>query len=254
MNILSLKKIYLTVLAIFLFSLGTFAYGMDECISCHSDNPGEDIPQMSAMDYQSSIHGSMMECSECHSYIEEGHEAGDISETVNCSDCHDQENMHGASSGKENQPRCYSCHTKHNILPSNIEKSSVNEKQFKKLCVECHKVQYGESGYLKWFTSLRIRSHKKQDFSKKYNEKNCVGCHQKIEMHEKKQKLSEDNCSKCHMKDNKNAMMGRFHSAINSGTSITGLSIITQLLILVVFILAVHFIIKPLSKSGKGEE
>ena len=74
---------------------------MDDCVSCHSDNPGEDIPQISVKDYESSIHGSIMECSECHSYIEEGHEGGDVAGKVICSDCHDQENLHGAASGKE---------------------------------------------------------------------------------------------------------------------------------------------------------
>ena len=227
---------------------------MDDCISCHSDNPDHGTPQISAKDYESSIHGSMMECSDCHSYIEEGHEAGDVTGKVDCGNCHAQENLHGTASEKENQLECFSCHTKHSILPSYIENSSVHKTQFKKLCIECHKEQWGQSGYLKWFTSLKVKSHKKQDFSKKYDETNCAGCHLKIAIHERTENIPESECSKCHMKDNKNAMMGKFHTAGNSGSSITGLSIITQILILLVLILALRFLIKPLKKSGKGEE
>lgn len=253
MDIFDIKKIYLLVIFICLIPSGLFAYEMDECISCHSNNPGQGIPQIPAEDYKSSVHGRMMLCTDCHFYIDEEHEGGDVTGTVNCGNCHAQKNLHGALSEKENQLKCYSCHTKHNILPSYIEKSSVHEKQFKKLCVECHKAQWGESGYLKWFTSLRVRSHKKQDFSKQYDETNCVGCHQKIEIHEKTEKLSDDECFKCHMKDNKNAMIGKFHTAGNSGSSVKVLSIITQILILAVLLSLVRFFIKPMGKSGKGE-
>jgi len=251
MNLFSRKIYYLLAFIICLFPCSVFAYEMDECITCHSDNPGSDAPQISIKDYQSSIHGSMMECEECHSHIEEGHEDGEMKGKVDCSNCHSQENLHGAAG---NKPECYSCHTKHNILPAYVEDSSVNKTRFKKLCRECHKDKLGETGYIKWFTSLRIRSHKKQDFSRNYDETNCEGCHLKIEIHEKIEKGTDSECSKCHMKEDKNTMMGRFHAAGNSGPSITGLSIITQILLLAVIIFVVGFTIKPLGKSGKGRE
>ena len=254
MNNLNLKKIYLLAIIFCLLPSGLFAYEMDDCISCHLDNPGEDIPQISVEDYQSSVHGNIMECSNCHTHIEDGHEAGGITETVDCRTCHSQKNLHGASSGKDNKPECYSCHTKHNILPESVEYSSINKIQLKNTCKKCHQAQWGDQGYLKWFTSIRVKSHKKQDFSKDFDETNCTGCHQGMAIHGKPEKVSDDECSKCHMTDNKNAMMGKFHAAANSGSSILGISIITQVLILVVLILAVRFIIKPLSKSGKGEE
>ena len=254
MNKFSLKKIYLLAVIICLFPCGLFAYEMGDCISCHSDNPDKGISQISMKDYRSSVHGMMLQCSECHSYIKVDHENGDVTGKVNCGKCHSQENLHGSLSGKENMPECYSCHTKHKILPSYIVTSSVNETQFKKLCVECHKTQYGESGYLRWFTSLRVKSHKKQDFSKEYDGKNCIGCHHKIEIHKKTEQVSVSECSGCHMKDNKNAMMGRFHAAGNSGSSITGISIITQIMILAVLILAVGYIITTPGKPGKGKE
>lgn len=253
MNFFRLIKIYLSAIILCLLPCGLFAYEMDDCISCHSDNPGKGIPQISVKDYKSSIHGMMMECGECHSDMDEEHENGKVEGKVDCNNCHPQKNLHGASYGKENQPECYSCHTKHNILPAYAEQSSINKTQFKKLCIECHKEQWGETGYLKWFTSFRVRSHKKQDFSKKYDKTNCDGCHQ-IEIHKKIEKISDGECSRCHMKDGRNAMMGKFHAAVNSGSAILGLSVITQILILAVLIILVRFIIKPLGKSGKGKE
>jgi hypothetical protein len=53
------------------------------------------------------------------------------------------------------------------------------------------------------------------------------------------------------MKDNRNAMMGRFHAANISGLSIMGISIITQILIPGVLILLIRFIIKAPWKQGK---
>ena len=247
------QKIYYLLSIIILFSCSIFAYEMDDCISCHSDNPGTGIPQISIKDYLSSVHGSMMECSDCHIYIEEGHEAGDITGMVDCSNCHPQKNLHGASSDKDNKPECYSCHTKHNILPESVEYSSINKNQLKYTCKKCHPAKWGEQGFLRWLASVRIKSHKKQDFSQDFEETNCVGCHQGMAIHGNPEKVS-DECFKCHMKDNKHAMMGKFHAAGNSGSSITGLSIITQILLLAVIIFVVGFTIKPLGKSGKGWE
>lgn len=228
-----------------------FAYEMSDCISCHSDNPESGIPQISIAEFKASIHGSMMTCAECHPYIEEGHEAGDVDEKVNCNMCHQQENMHGASADAESRPECYTCHTKHSILPSQFEKSTVNRAHLEETCSECHEAQYGKTGYMKGFTSFRIRSHKKEDFSREFNETNCTGCHQNMAIHGTAEKISNDDCAKCHMKDNKNAMMGRFHATANSGLSINGLSIITQILLLAVLILVIRFIIKAPWKQGK---
>ncbi len=254
MNFFSLKKIYLLAVIFCLFPCGLFAYEMDECILCHTDNSGEGIPQMSLDDYRSSVHGGMMECTVCHSYIEEGHEGGDVTGRVNCGNCHSHENLHGLSSGKDNKPECYTCHTTHKILPESAENSSINILQFKNTCRKCHPAKWGEQGYMKWFTSFRVKSHKKQDFSRDFDETNCIGCHQGMAVHGTPDKISDDECFKCHMKDNKNAMIGKFHAADNSLSSITGFSIITQILILMILIFAVRFFIKPLRKSGKGKE
>ena len=254
MNISGLKKFYLVTVIICLFPCGLFAYEMDDCISCHGNNTDAGVPQISVEDYLSSIHGIMMQCTGCHSYIEEGHEAGDVAGKVNCGNCHSQKNLHGASSGKDHKPECYSCHTKHKILPESAEDSSINKTQLKITCKKCHPAQWGEKGYLKWFTSLRVKSHKKQDFSMDFDETNCVGCHQGMAVHGKNEKISVAECSGCHMKDNKNAMMGNFHAADNSGALITCISIITQIMIMAILILAVGYFFNPPGKSGKGKE
>lgn len=246
-----IKKYFLYVFIVCLFQGSLFAYEMSDCISCHGDSRNKDIPQISVTEYSSSIHGATMTCAECHPYIEEGHEACGVKEKVNCNMCHQQETMHGASATSESRPECYSCHTKHNILPASMDNSSINSARIKETCRRCHEAQYGKSGYIKGFASIRIRSHKKEDFSKEFNETNCTGCHQGMAIHGTDEKVSDDDCAKCHMKANKNAMMGRFHPASNSGLTINGLSIITQILILVVLILVVRLIIKAPWKQGK---
>ncbi len=254
MNVVKINKYFALILILWLLSLPVFAYEMSGCISCHGDNRNKDIPQISVAEYQSSIHGATMSCLECHTYIEEGHEAGGVTEKVNCNNCHSQENLHGVSSVAQNKLECYSCHTKHNILPASMDNSSVSRVNIKETCSGCHKTQYGKSGYMKGFTSIRIRSHKKGDFGRDYDETNCIGCHQGMAIHGVQEKRSDDECAKCHMKDNKNAIMGRFHAITNSGPAITTLSVIAQILILMFFALVVLCIINRPWKRQKGGE
>jgi hypothetical protein len=248
------KKYFLYVFIVCLFQGSIFAYEMDNCISCHGDTRNKDIPQISVTDYQSSIHGATMSCLECHSYIEEGHEGGGVTEKVNCNNCHQQENLHGVSSAAQNKPECYSCHTKHNILPAGMDNSTVNRAHLKETCSGCHEAQYGKSGYMKGFTSIRIKSHKKGNFGRDYNETNCIGCHQGMAIHGVQEKKNDDDCIKCHIKDNKNAMLGRFHAVTNSGPAIAGISVITQILILMLIIFVVLCIKNGPWKRQKGGE
>jgi hypothetical protein len=251
MNNYILKKIYLLVILIWLVPYGIFAYEMSNCISCHGDSRNKDVPQVSIAEFNASIHGAKISCLDCHPYIEAGHEAGNVTEKVNCNMCHQQENRHGPSATTGSRPECYSCHTKHNIMPAGMDNSSINRARLKETCSGCHETRYGKSGHMNIFTSLKIRSHKKGDFSRQFNETNCIGCHQGMAIHGTDEKVSADNCASCHIKDNKNAMMGRFHAAANSGLSNFSLSIITQILILVILILVVMFITKAPWKQGK---
>jgi hypothetical protein len=133
--------------------------------------------------------------------------AGDIDSKVDCGICHEQENLHGASSKKNKKPECYSCHTRHSILPKSNKSSSVHKTQFKNTCGECHTVEWGEQGYLGWYTSVRIKSHKKQDFSKDFEETNCIGCHQGMAIHGNPDVVNDETCYRCHMNNNQNALI-----------------------------------------------
>ncbi len=247
------KKYFFYFFILCLFQGSLFAYEMESCISCHGDNRNKDVPQISVAEYQSSVHGASMSCLECHVYIEEGHEGGGVKEKVNCNNCHSQENLHGESSSTSNKPECYACHTKHNILTAGKDSSSINRAHLKETCSGCHATQFGKSGYIKGFTSIRIRSHKKGDFSRNFDETDCIGCHQGMAVHGIQEKRSDDDCTICHMKDNKNAMMGRFHAASKSGPVISAISVITQILILTLFVLVVLCIINGPWKRQKGE-
>ncbi|MFC1839456.1 hypothetical protein ACFL1N_07745 [Thermodesulfobacteriota bacterium] len=242
MDILGLKKIYLLFIVICIFPCGLLAYEMEDCVVCHSDNPGEEIPQISVVDYEASIHG-ILTCENCHSYIDEAHEGGEVAGKVDCNKCHKQENLHGISAGRDNRPECQSCHTKHEIIPAFMENSSVNETRFKDTCVKCHPAEWGEQGYLWWFTSVRIRSHKKQDFNKDFNETNCTGCHQGGAIHGKHEVINDDRCYQCHLNNNQNGLMGKFHTGRNSGGFILILSIMSQALILIILGFVIRFFI-----------
>ncbi len=252
MNTSGITKTYLIILAIILLPCSLFAYETDDCILCHSSSDSDGIPQISVEKYQSSVHADVVACDECHTYIEEGHEGGDIVGKVNCTECHQQQNLHGAGSESQNKPECYSCHTRHNILPSSSDKSSVHETAFNKTCVTCHENKWEESGLMTWFISGKIKSHKKQDFSRDYSKTNCTGCHQGMAVHGDTEKVSDDNCSKCHLKDGENPMGGSFHNSDSAGLSINVIAAL--LMIILIFIFAAGFILNPLGKSGEGKE
>jgi hypothetical protein len=247
----SIKSSYLLIILICLLPCGLFAYEMEDCVACHSENPDEEIPQISFNDYEVSIHGNLMTCIGCHAYIDEDHEGGEATEKVDCGQCHDQENLHGSSLKSENRPACYSCHTKHRILPAFFGESSTNEKNLKETCAQCHPTEWAKNGYLKWFTSVRISSHKKQDISRDYSDTKCTGCHQGAAVHGDHKIINDETCYRCHLNNNRNGLMGKFHTGNNSGSFILGLSITSQILILIILVSVIRLFIY---KSGKKEE
>jgi hypothetical protein len=256
MNIIDFKKIYMHIILICFFPGGLFAYNQEDCVKCHNEGSSGSALQISVTDFYNSVHGREMTCEFCHTAIvDESHMKEDSDVSVNCGNCHDQENLHGASSEKDNKPECYSCHTKHRILPKSIAGSSIHETQLKKTCGVCHPAEWGEHGYFAWFASVRVRSHKKQDFSEDYKATDCIGCHQGMAVHGNADVVNDETCYQCHMNNNQNALMGTFHPGKKSGVSVLGISILSQLLILIIFIYLIgFFIIKPLGKSGKREE
>lgn len=255
MDITSLKKTCLIIACAYLLSWGLFAYETEDCISCHSGSEGG-TPRISGSEYESSVHGSMMTCTDCHSYIEEGHEDGSGKGSADCSQCHDVINYHGEPSERDNKPECYSCHTKHNILSAEEENSSVNDAQLENTCSGCHPDKWNDHGYFRRFTAFRLSSHKKQDFSKDYSKTNCTGCHQGMAVHGETEAVNrEDKCYKCHMLNNQSALMERFHSGDGSGPFNLWFSIAVQMLMLAAagFVIRI-LIIKPALKPGKREE
>ena len=136
-----------------------------------------------------------------------------------------------------------------------MENSSVNETRFKDTCVKCHPTEWGEQGYFKWFASVRIRSHKKQDFKEDFDEANCIGCHQGGAIHGKQEVINDDRCYQCHLNNNQNGLMGKFHTGGNSGGFILGISIINQALILIILGFVIRFFISGSpGKSVNKEE
>ena len=65
-------------------------------------------------------------------------------------------------------------------------------------CQTCHAVECGQTDYLSFLPSLKISSHKKQDFGGNYSILNCIGCHQDMAAHGGDGIISKQSCYKCH--------------------------------------------------------
>ena len=206
------------VVLLWLMSCKTWAYTSKDCMRCHSEASRESVLHISISEFQGSIHGREITCKDCHTSIKDGeHENLKGAGAVNCGQCHDQKNMHGFQSRNENRPLCHSCHTRHGILRKDDKASSVHLDQLKNTCKGCHPVECGESDYFSWLPSIRIMSHKKQDFNQAYEKDNCIGCHQGQAVHGEKKPLNEQNCHICHMKmKDQGAVMGYIHPRADS--------------------------------------
>jgi hypothetical protein len=130
---------------------------------------------------------------------DDGHQTERGSGAVDCSQCHDQENRHGMKSGTQQAPQCYGCHTKHSILEKDNASSSVHPGNLKETCKSCHALECGEADYLSWLPSVQIATHGKQDFSQRYEDTNCMGCHQGMAAHGEEGPINDQNCYVCHL-------------------------------------------------------
>lgn len=191
----------------------TWAYTSKDCMGCHSEGSKESVLHISIGEFQRSIHGRDMTCMDCHTGIEDDeHTRSKGAGAVDCGECHEQENRHGSPSTSENLPRCHSCHTRHGILGKDDRVSTVHPEKLKQTCKGCHPLECGEFDYFSWLPSIRIMSHKKQDFSQAYRKENCLGCHQGQAAHGEKETLNEQNCHICHMSvKDQGALMGYIH-------------------------------------------
>ena len=147
-------KILLVLTLIFLGI--SYAQTNETCMECHEDEEMtafiKDTVEISAyVDYEvyeNSIHGDM-ECTDCHTDIEDPEDHAEDLEKVNCAECHEdaqdefKESIHALAMEEDHieGADCKDCHGKHNILPSDDENSMTHKLNLDKTCGECHRRQ-----------------------------------------------------------------------------------------------------------------
>jgi hypothetical protein len=185
-------------LVFFVIVASAGAYTTEECLGCHRRG-GSSSRFISVTEFRHSAHGKDLSCLDCHNGIrDESHRSRPESGAVRCGQCHDQENHHGGQAGGRPSPQCHDCHTRHGILPKTDPKSSVHPERLPATCRTCHPRECGEMDMLSWVVGLRIKSHKKQDFSRDFQDTNCLGCHQGKAAHGEERPITNQTCYKCH--------------------------------------------------------
>jgi len=191
----------------------TAAYKMADCINCHGQKSGKSVLKIDVEGFESSIHGSELQCVDCHQNItsdEHIQQAG--AGAVDCIQCHEKMNRHGGAAAGQFRPQCHQCHTQHSIYSKTDPASSVHRKSISKTCRRCYPEESGRMTYLSWLPSIRIESHNKQDPGTYYGSDDCLGCHQGQAAHGETEMLAGGNCSGCHMTpEGKNALLGTMH-------------------------------------------
>ena len=213
------RILYISILISWLMPWSVSAYTTEDCLECHSEGSEGSVLHISVEEFRDSVHGSELTCTDCHTgIVNEEHELNKEAGAVDCGACHDQENRHGLSARKEDRPQCYTCHGSHYILPIGDRASAVYRDRLKITCRGCHPVECGETGFLELLPSIRVRSHKKQDFSKAYDRYNCIGCHQGSAAHGEEGALTGEDCGICHMDvKGHGTVLGYFHPGPDSG-------------------------------------
>lgn len=201
----------LAALAFFRASAG-WGYTDEDCIRCHREGSRGSSLAIPVDAFKASAHKGLG-CQDCHTEVkDETHRRMKTAGRVDCSQCHDQVNRHGMNSTGGLRPRCDDCHTKHAILPKDDANSSVHPDRLKAACRRCHPVETGRTGYLSWFPSLQIKSHKKEDFSLAYDRGDCIGCHQGQAAHGEASLLDRQDCYRCHLpRDGRSPLWGTIH-------------------------------------------
>ena len=197
-----------------------WAYTTQDCIRCHQTGSGESTLQMVPETFDGSVHGGEITCRDCHTNVnDKDHMTTKGSGSVDCGECHEQQNRHGLGSRTGTRPQCYSCHTRHDILKGDHEGSSVHPEQVGKTCGACHPAQVGETSFLPWLASLKVKSHGKQDLGCNYDDKDCLGCHQGRAAHGEETLLNDRSCATCHFPATGRApMLGAIHPSAGSGS------------------------------------
>lgn len=232
------------------------AYTPEDCINCHGEKSQESSFQIPVGDFKTSAHAKELSCLDCHTrVVDDSHQETAGSGAVDCGQCHDQENRHGLQ-GLENRPKCFSCHTRHRILAPEDENSSVNPRQLKYTCQNCHPVECGQTDYLSFLPSLQLSSHKKQDFGRDYSRFNCIGCHQGVASHGQDEIISKQNCHKCHRsRQDASLLMGYIHPMADrlKQPGIFTAAVIYQIAVVILLIGGFGYFIRiSAGKSKKG--
>ena len=214
MNLRFIKNSIPLVIGLLLFFSGgsAGAYTTGDCLGCHGRG-GSATRTISLTEFQNSAHGKDLACRDCHTQVkDDSHQTRSGPGAVQCGPCHDQENRHGLRADGRPRPQCHDCHTRHGILPKANPKSSVHPDRLLLTCKTCHPRECGEGDYLSWFASLRVKSHKKQDFSRDFQDKDCLGCHQGKAAHGEEQPINNQSCYKCHqLVQGKGRLWGSIH-------------------------------------------
>ncbi len=91
-------------------------------------------------------------------------------------------------------------------------------------CSGCHEMKIGKTDLFSIFSSSRIASHKKANFTNIYEMDNCLGCHQGTGAHGETEPLNDQDCYKCHDPDIKAAMWGYMHPDTKNRSLIVALA------------------------------
>lgn len=243
---------------LFIFSaVEVGAYTDADCIKCHDRSGQGSTLKMSVEQFNRSVHAGEASCRECHVHVkDDSHEEIAGSGAVDCTACHDQENHHGPGM-TEGRPRCFSCHTRHQILSPDDPQSSVHPDRLDDTCRTCHPVQCGQTSYLSWFTSIRVASHPKQDFSQVYTQKNCLGCHQGSAAHGEAEPVNDQNCATCHLNgDGQNQLWGVMHpeATLARQPGVFVAAVTYQLALAILVLGGFRWLVRFFSKVSKRKE
>lgn len=239
------------LLAIFIVSPAA-AYTQKDCIACHGEENSMSRLVISAEKFRESVHSDLT-CMGCHTgIVDQSHQTASGKHGVDCSGCHGIENFHGAQS-YNNRPECHDCHGSHSIKPPENSKSRVNADRLDQTCKQCHPAESGQSDFFSWLPSLKISSHKKQDMSRDYSEKNCIGCHQAKAVHGGDGQINRDNCRRCHKED---SLLGAIHVGVDLRTQpgVFAAGIIYQIVLVVLALGGIACFIRIFSARSKQEK
>lgn len=193
-------------------------YTPEDCIACHGPDGEDSSLHISVADYEASAHGAEITCLDCHTGVmDDTHMETEGARTVDCGACHDQENRHGMNGDASSRPACQDCHTRHHILGKADPNSTVHADRLPETCGGCHPVEAGETDFISWFSSFKISSHEKADFSRRYDKDNCLGCHQGKAAHGEETPIDDQDCHRCHgAPDAPGAMWGYMHPKVDA--------------------------------------